>query len=146
MVIRHVEASDRTEWIRLRYELWPQACPPHEQEIDRFFGGRSREPESVLVAEVEGELVGFAELSIRPRADGCVTDRVAYLEGWYVEPDWRGHGLGKALVAAAERWARQQGCLELASDTDIDNELSLKVHKALGFEEVGQIRCFRKSL
>ena len=29
---------------------------------------------------------GFVELSSRPYVDDCVTDRVAYLDGWYVAP------------------------------------------------------------
>ena len=58
----------------------------------------------------------------------------------------RRHGVGRALVRAAEEWGRAQGCSEFASDTEIDNEDSAKAHAALGFEEVERIRCFRKSL
>src|SRR5206468_5494106 len=65
--------------------------------------------------------IWFAELSIRNYAEDCVTDRVAYLEGWYVVPEWRRRGVGGALVAAAESWAQGQGCTEFASDTPIDN-------------------------
>ena len=35
-------------------------------------------------------------------ADGCTTHPVGYVEGWYVDPDVRRKGVGKALVAAAE--------------------------------------------
>jgi aminoglycoside 6'-N-acetyltransferase I len=146
MNIRPVEKSDRSDWIRLRYALWPEATPSHEEEVDRFFRGESKEPEAVLVAEVDGELKGFAEFSIRFQAAGCTTDHIAYLEGWYVEPDVRGRGLGRALVEAGEVWARGKGCVEFASDCELDNELSAKIHKILGFEEVVQIRCFRKPL
>jgi aminoglycoside 6'-N-acetyltransferase I len=86
------------------------------------------------------------ELSIRPYAEDCVTDRVAYLEGWYVEPGVRRTGIGRALVAAAEDWARTQGCSEFASDAIIDNDVSAAAHRALGFQETVQIRCFRKVL
>jgi hypothetical protein len=41
---------------------------------------------------------------------------VAYLEGWYVDRDVRRHGIGAALVHAAEAWARERGYRELASD------------------------------
>ena len=75
-----------------------------------------------------------------------MTDRVAYLEGWYVVPAARRQGVGAALVRAAEDWARSQGCTEFASDALIDNAVSAAAHRALGFQETVQIRCFRKLL
>ena len=53
---------------------------------------------------------------------------------------------GRALVAAAEEWAREQGCTEFASDPLLENESSAAAHRALGFQETVQIRCFRKQL
>jgi aminoglycoside 6'-N-acetyltransferase I len=101
---------------------------------------------AVLVAEGPSSLLGFAEVSVRAYAEGCRTDRVGYLEGWFVEPDARQRGLGRQLVAAAEAWARSQGCVEFASDAEEANEPSAAAHRAVGFAEVGLIRCFRKDL
>jgi hypothetical protein len=42
--------------------------------------------------------------------------------------------------------ARSAGCTEFASDAEADNEVSAAAHRALGFEDVGLIRCFRKDL
>jgi aminoglycoside 6'-N-acetyltransferase I len=104
-------------------------------------------PLAVLIAEDDGgKLVGFAELSIRNYAEDCVTDRVAYLEGWYVVPGARRKGVGRALIAGAEQWGKGQGCTEFASDAVIDNEISAAAHRALGFTETVRIRCFRKQL
>jgi len=103
----------------------------------------------VLVAAVAGragQLVGFAELSRRPYAEGCETSPVGFLEGWYVAPARRRQGIGRALVQAAEVWARGRGCREFASDALAENGLSAAAHRALGFEEVEVIRCFRKDL
>jgi len=105
------------------------------------------EPLEVLIAAgANGEALGFAELSIRNYAEDCETNRVAYLEGWYVEPEARRRGIGRALVEAAEEWARRQGCTEFGSDALIDNDVSAAAHRALGFEETVEIRCFRKAL
>jgi aminoglycoside 6'-N-acetyltransferase I len=146
--VRPAEPGDADRWLGLRQALWPDATDrEHQDEIARFFAGRSREPLAVLLAEDgNGRVVGFAELSIRTYAEGCDTDRVAYLEGWYVDPEARGQAVGRALVAAAEEWGRTQGCTEFASDAEADNEVSAAAHRALGFEEVGRVRCFRKDL
>jgi aminoglycoside 6'-N-acetyltransferase I len=132
----------------MRQALWPEGeIGEHRQAIDRYFAGVRHEPTEVLLAiDGQGLPVGFAELSIRNIVDGCATDRVGYLEGWYVEPGSRRQGIGRALVAAAEHWAIGQGCTEFGSDTPIENDLSAAAHLALGFEETGCVRTFRKRL
>ena len=144
--VRPAKADDAAVWLRMRRALWPaEGAGGHAEEIDQFFAGRLHMPLEVLLAfDDEGAAVGFAELSIRNYAEDCITDRVAYLEGWYVEPEFRRRGVGRALVVAAEAWARSQGCTEFGSDAVIDNEGSAAAHRALGFEETVQIRCFRK--
>ena len=146
MQIRPIEKSDRSEWLRMRCTLWPGNQTALAEEVDRFFAGSLREPRAVLVADEDGGLVGLMELSIRSHAEGCLTDRVAYVEAWYVDPRVRRRGVGRALIAAAEDWARAQGCTELASDSESDNRISQLAHLASGFDEVGQIRCYRKKL
>jgi aminoglycoside 6'-N-acetyltransferase I len=131
----------------MREALWPDETASLAGEVRQFFEGTLKEPLAVLVAADEtGALLGFAELSIRNYAEDCVTDRVAYLEGWYVEPHARRQGVGAALVRAAEDWGRAQGCTEFGSDALIDNDVSAAAHRALGFDETAQIRCFRKDI
>jgi aminoglycoside 6'-N-acetyltransferase I len=148
VTVRSATPTDRDRWLRLRHALWPEGSEAeHREEIARFFAGRARTPLAVLLAEdAAGHAIGFAELSIRAYAEGCRTDRVAYLEGWFVVPAARSRGVGRALIAAAEGWARAQGCAELASDAEADTKLGATAHRALGFTEVGLVRCFRKDL
>jgi aminoglycoside 6'-N-acetyltransferase I len=148
IAVRHITSEDAATWLAMRRALWPEADDgEHAGEVERFFRGEAREPAAVLLAEDgDGGAVGFAELSVRPYAEGCRSDRVAYLEGWWVAPGARRQGVGRALVEAACAWGRGEGCPELASDAEADNQLSAAAHSALGFEEVGLIRCFRRDL
>lgn len=130
--------------------MWPDE-PEIElaSEVDAFLQGG--EPEAtglsaVFVSETgSGQRTGFLELFVRNYAEGCVGP-APYVEGWYVEPALRGSGVGRALVGAAEEWAGQHGFSELASDTQLENEASQRVHEALGFEEVERSVHFRKTL
>ena len=146
--VRLATSADAGAWLRMRSALWPEGSESeHRDEIDRFLAGQLSQPLATLLAmNSSGDAVGFLELSIRAYAEDCVTDHVAYLEGWYVVPEARRQGVGAALVHAAEEWARSQGCTEFASDALIDNHVSAAAHRALGFQETVQIRCFRKAL
>jgi aminoglycoside 6'-N-acetyltransferase I len=145
--VRAATPQDASEWIRMRTALWPDGADAHRAAADRFFAGHRHEPAEVLLAfDDNGRTVGFVELSIRNIVDSCVTDRVAYLEGWYVDPDVRRQGIGASLIAAAERWGMEQGCREFGSDSLIDNQSSLDAHRALGFEETCRVVNFRKDL
>jgi len=64
------------------------------------------------------------------------------LEGWWVDPDLRRTGVGRQLVAAAEDWARAKGCREMASDTDLGNDVGITAHLALGYQQVGRVMPF----
>jgi aminoglycoside 6'-N-acetyltransferase I len=146
--VRPVVREEAPAWLRMRQALWPEDDGgSHAREIEAFLAGRLKMPLAVLVAVDDADRpIGFVELFIRSYAEDCETDRVAYLEGWYVEPEFRRQGVGRMLVAAAEQWGREQGCTEFGSDALIDNTISAAAHAALGFVETVQIRCFKKNL
>ena len=138
MTIRTVRPEDSRAWERMREALWPSAPGEHAAEIDGFFASDRRDPAEVFLAfDDSGRAIGFADVSIRSHAEGCEPGRIAYLEGWYVEPRSRRQGVGAAMVAAAEGWALERGCSEFASDAEWDNQASAAAHRALGFEDIG---------
>ena len=147
MVIRPVTTADSAEWLRMRLELWPDSSPEKEAaEITAFLAGETL-PElqaAFVCRRAEGGLCGLVEISIHSYAPGCHTDRIGYLEAWHVDADCRQQGVGRALVAAAEAWAKAQDCQEMASDTTPFYPISPAAHAALGYEEVA--RYFRKEL
>jgi aminoglycoside 6'-N-acetyltransferase I len=145
--VRPAQFDDLNAWLDMRHSLWPECSrDEHRYELEAFFNGSVHEPQAVLLAADEAMIVGFAELSIRPYAEGCNSDRVAFLEGWYVSPAARQRGVGAALIEGAERWGIEQGCTEFASDSQLDNDLGRAGHLHCGFTEVTVIRCYRKKL
>jgi len=146
VTIRSLRPEDRADWIRLRAALWPgHDVADLAREADEIAAHPDRTPVFVA-AHADGCLCGLLEASIRGRAQGCTTDRVGYLEGWFVEPDARRRGIGRRLVDGAEAWARDQGCIEMASDTSPDYPVSPEAHAALGYREIERTIHFRKEL
>jgi aminoglycoside 6'-N-acetyltransferase I len=115
MSVEAVRRSQLDDWKRMRAALWPD-CPEadHARDMAEILG----DPEfnaAFLAHAPDGLPVGFLEVSIRLTAEGCRPGRIGYIEGWYIDPEWRGRGLGAALVAEAESWALKRGCREMAS-------------------------------
>jgi aminoglycoside 6'-N-acetyltransferase I len=143
--VRNVRKSDRAEHVRMRAALWPEAAVDElEAELDQLL---SNPDVVVFVAERDnGSLCGLVEAGVRPFANGVDEQPCAFVEGWWVDPDVRRSGVGRALISAIERWARGRGFHQLGSDTEIDNVISQAAHRALGFEELERTVWFRKQL
>jgi aminoglycoside 6'-N-acetyltransferase I len=133
-------------WISMRKLVRPETDV--QQQLDEaYFLLEHTEKMNVFICKFKsGEPMGFIEVSVRDFAEGCLSSPVGYIEGWFVREEFRNSGIGRLLVLAAERWARTRGCIEIASDADVDNESSRKAHTKLGFEHVADISCFRKKL
>ena len=144
--VRSLRETDLDDWFRLRKSLWDATSDDdHRSEMLDILD----HPESQLVLFAEtssGRLMGFLEASIRPYVEDCETDHVGYLEGWYVEPEFRKQGIGRALVRDAEHWAIDKGCTEMASDAELGNDMSLAAHLNLGYKETSRLVHLRKDL
>ncbi len=137
--------SPHSQYIELRTALWPDGAEEHEQEI--LWMLERADKWALFVAEgSDRRLLGLLEVSLREYAEGASSAPVGYLEGWYVRPEWRGLGVGRALVEAGEAWVREQGCREMASDTQPENDASRFAHERLGYREVERLVCFLKEL
>jgi aminoglycoside 6'-N-acetyltransferase I len=144
MIVRRIQPSDITEWLRMRSALWPE-CPLAEHQAEMRQSLEDQDHQATFVAELSaGRLCGFLEASQRLFAEGCATSPVGYIEGWYVEPDQQRRGIGRLLVAAAEAWAAQKGCREMASDCLDDNLVSLAAHQALGYQVAERLIHLKK--
>ncbi len=145
-LVRPLQEKDLGEWLRLRKLLW-DATNDDDHRMEMVDIVEHSDSQFVVVADTgNGRLGGFLEASIRPFVEDCHTDHVGYLEGWFVEADYRGQGLGSELVIAAEQWARNRGCTEMASDAEVGNETSIAAHTGLGYAETSRLVHFRKDL
>src|SRR5215211_6238163 len=105
MKIRPLQHHEHERWIELRHALWPEY--PVEQLRAEANALNTLLRETVFIADRgDGSIVGFVEVSVRPYGRGCAASPIGYVEGWYVEPGERRKGIGRALIAAAEDWAR----------------------------------------
>lgn len=144
MQIRTPNAADFEAWQTLRRQLWDFVT---EADNRAHFAGYQAGEHLILLAESDGAAIGFLEASIRTDyVEGCETNRVGYIEGWFVAENYRLQNVGSQLVEAAESWARELACTEMASDCDMDNLTSLKAHLAVGYEEMGRNIHFKKNL
>jgi aminoglycoside 6'-N-acetyltransferase I len=143
--IRRATYEDKPGWLGLRQQLWPDAPVEYLNfDLDK----RLSDPDyAVFVAWRDEEgLNGFIEVGLRAHGEGCETSPVGYIEAWYVDEQTRGQKLGRELVYAAEQWAREKGCREMASDTWLENESSIAAHIRLGYAEVERLVHFVKRL
>lgn len=125
--------------------LWPYHT---QKEMEQTYDASLKNPkEAVFVAEEQNEPLGYAACSLRhDYVEGTSTSPVGYLEAIYVAEEARRQGMAGGLLAACRRWAKEQGCVEFASDCEVDNEESLRFHLHMGFEEANRIICLRTSL
>ena len=143
--VRLATASDVGAWSEHRARLWPELdAHEHAVEAVQWISGPSTA--TLLAVGSDGAVLGFAEVGLRSYAEGCETSPVGYVEGWYVDESARRRGVGRALMRAAEDWARSKGCTEIASDTEAHNEVSQEAHERLGYERVETIVVYRRSL
>jgi aminoglycoside 6'-N-acetyltransferase I len=100
-----------------------------------------------FIKSVDDKPIGFAQCQLRhDYVEGTESSPVGYLEGVFVSEGYRKKGYAAELLSECEKWAKERGCTEFASDCELDNIDSLSFHMALGFEEVNRIICFRKDL
>jgi aminoglycoside 6'-N-acetyltransferase I len=129
----------------MRRALWPDADVP---ELARESEAMLADPNQVVFVapRAHGGLYGFVEAGVRAFANGVDEAPCAFVEGWWVDADARRGGIGRALIAAVENWARERGFTELGSDAELNNTISHRAHQALGFQERERVVYFRKLL
>lgn len=131
---------------RMANKLWEDAS---FEELSADFENILSKTNEVCFIYVDSQEhpVGFIHISTRyDYVEGSSNSPVGYIEGIYVEEEFRRQGISRDLVKAAEEWSKLNGYTELASDCELENEKSIVFHKGLQFEEANRIVCFIKEL
>jgi ribosomal protein S18 acetylase RimI-like enzyme len=128
----------------------PRLLPGREMAVEytrSLFDRCSRQEGVVLVAELEGSVVGFAAVQ------GCVPpfdlddspEGFALVSDLAVTHSARGRGVGRGLLIAAEEHARMCGARELRIGVLVGNHAAQRLYESFGFEPYLEIRSKRLS-
>ncbi|MBP3701909.1 MAG: GNAT family N-acetyltransferase [Lachnospiraceae bacterium] len=146
-MIRKATIQDAVTLARLAMKMWPYHT---EEELAKDFQEiLASERSAIFLMETEKESVpraiGFAQCQLRyDYVEGTDSSPVGYLEGIFVEEEYRRRGYARKLLVSCEAWAREMGCTEFASDCELGNKTSLAFHLRMGFAEANRIICFTK--
>jgi aminoglycoside 6'-N-acetyltransferase I len=143
MEIRKAVREDAAVAASLAIQIWGAHTQEELEEefVDIIEDGNS----AVFLAVEEGEATGFAQCGLRhDYVEGTSGGTVGYLEGIFIKEPYRKKGIGSKLLEACEAWAKGMGCLEFASDCELENDISLQFHLHSGFQEANRIICFAK--
>jgi len=73
------------------------------------------EESAIFMLMVDNQAVGFAQCQLRhDYVEGTDSSPVGYLEGIFLEQEFRHRGHAKKLLAQCEEWAKNKGCTEFA--------------------------------
>jgi GNAT superfamily N-acetyltransferase len=130
-LIRACRKDDAPGIARLLGELgYPATDDAVARRLERVADDR------ILVAEVEGRIVGFAQLHVSPAIE--YDGDAAKLAALVVDEEHRGRGIGRALVEATEAEARARGCVLLFVTTAEHRSDAHEFYEQIGLEYTGR--------
>ena len=99
-----------------------------------YYGGRTdSENAAVLVAEIDGRVVGFAYMEYEPVLYAELATEVAWLHDIYVEPNAQGSGAGRELLDAIKSEAQRLGANKVLLSVSVKNESAQQFFERSGF-------------
>ena len=110
--------------------------PGDPAELPERLGRMRAAGDDAFVAELNDTPVGLA--TVHARAVLHVARPVAQLTALVVPPEMRGRGVGRALVAEAERWGRERGADRLVVTTALHRAEAPLFYERVGFEHTGR--------
>lgn len=102
----------------------------------KYLKKQSRRRNSVVfVAEIGGKIVGYIMVEIQKLPPIYAHDKNAYVCDIVVDSQYRGRGIGTALLEEAEGWARKKKMYSIALMVHVANDNAISVYREFGFRE-----------
>lgn len=144
-MIKRAKIEDAGELANLAIQMWMDNNL--EDLTEEFCKLVMNKEAACFIKYVDGKPIGFAQCQLRhDYVEGTKSSPVGYLEGIFVSEGYRKKGYAAELLSECEKWAKEKGCSEFASDCELDNDESMRFHMAVGFAEANRVICFRKEL
>jgi len=116
---------------------------PAGADVEHRYRSRIEDPcRAVLLALMDGSVIGFADAGLQQHGDEGTYDRpgvFAYVEELIVTSACRRRGVASALMRALEGWAKDAGARTMVLDTHVTNAEVRSFYQALGYREMGVI-------
>lgn len=122
---------------QLGYEMSPQEASRRVREVLAAPG------HALLVAEIAGRIAGLLHVFARPAVEH---PREAVVEALVVAEDCRRIGVGRRLMAEAERWGAGRDCRSVVLSSNIVREPAHAFYAALGYRVSATAYVLRKPL
>ncbi|MEQ8336235.1 MAG: GNAT family N-acetyltransferase [Cyclobacteriaceae bacterium] len=138
--------SDFDSLLQMALKLWQDFS---EAELRRLLKeAHTWGAQKIIMAKNNDDKnIGFAIFTIRREyVEGAKQSPTGYLEGIFVEADFRKKGIAKELVKLGEQWAKANGCIQMGSDTWLADKASRKFHQRIGFWEEEEVVHFLKDI
>jgi len=140
--IRRVTREDAAAVAALSDQLgYPVAAEAIAARLERLLG---RDDQLVLAAVADdGELAGWIHAA---EQDLVEAERRCEILGLVVDGRRRRGGIGRGLVAEAERWAASRGLRQMSVRSNVAREQSHPFYEAQGYGRVKTQQVYRKPI
>ncbi len=142
--------AGRREDAEAAARLWMQSAEEHtghdpvyatapgaEKTMRRFLADLARNGYAfVFVATVGDRMVGFVSGELREGSPTFLPKTWASVDDVFVHPEHRNRGIGRALIASVEGWARRKGANGVSLQVAAANGRGRKFYEDLGFREI----------
>lgn len=135
--IGRLEAADRATWEELfagYHAFYGRPSWPRENYEKAWSRFAQDDRIHARGARIDGRLVGIVHFLVHASTSSA---DVCYLQDLFTAPEARGKGVGRALIAEVERWAREQGCVRVYWHTQSSNETARRL-----YDQVAENRGF----
>ena len=95
-----------------------------------------RDDVELLVAELDGKLIGSGYARIEESKIYLKHPKHAYLGFMYVEPEHRGKGFNQKIIPTLKAWASTQNVTEYRLQVYYDNLPAIKAYEKIGFSKL----------